>query len=87
MSNSDLLKIISKPWLDINDIKLIADCGDSSARKLIEEIETRVTESGRKLPPSKRKLVPTKLVLDYLCVDINYVIENIRAMEECNYVS
>ena len=87
MNNSDLLNIISKPWLDVNDIKLIADCGDSSARKIIEEIEALVTESGKKLPPSKCKLVPTSMLLDYLCIDINFIIDTAKVLEGNNYVS
>ena len=87
MSNSDLLNIINKPWLDINDIKLIANCGDSSARRIVENINTMVVDEGKILPPSKTKMVPTKLVLDYLGIDINFIIETTKVLEEKNYVS
>ncbi len=87
MNNNDFLKIICKPWLDIDDIKYIANCGDSSARRIIEDIRSSVVESGKKLPPSKKIIVPTKLVLDYLSIDVNFIVETTRLLEEKGYVS
>lgn len=87
MSNSDFLNTICKPWLDKNDIMKIANCGDSSARKIIDEICSSIIESGKKVPPSKKKIVPTQLVLNYLSIDVNFLVETTKVLEEQGYVS
>ena len=73
MCNEDLLKLIEKPWLSVEDIKRICECGASSARKIVKDIENQVISSGKNLPPTKKKLVPTNLVLDYLNIDVEYL--------------
>lgn len=87
MSNNELLDIISKPWLDVKDIKKIALCGDNAARKIMKEISQSILSSGKKLPPSKKKIIPTKDVLDYLGIDIDYLIEIKKILEGNTYGS
>ena len=87
MNNKELLKLIERPWLSIEDIKTICFCGDSSARKIVKDIEEQVVSNGKNLPPSKKKLVSTNLVLDYLGIDVEYLRKNQQIKEENAYVS
>lgn len=73
MKYKDLLELISKPWIDTYGIMEIAECGRNSATKIRMEIEQSIIESGKKIPVSNRKHVPTKLVVEYLGLDIDYI--------------
>lgn len=73
MEYQNMYNIISKPWLDTNDIKKICGCSTSSALLIRQEIEEKVLEMGKHLPISNRKVVPTEVALNYLGIDINYV--------------
>lgn len=73
MSYKVLSEYISKPWVDTDDIMKIACCGKNSAIKIRLEIEQQVLNSGKKLPVSSRKYIPTRLLLDYLGMDVDYI--------------
>lgn len=73
MSYKVLSEYISKPWIDTDDIMKIACCGKNSAIKIRLEIEQQVLNSGKKLPVSSRKYIPTRLLLDYLGMDVDYI--------------
>ena len=73
MSYKVLSEYISKPWIDTDDIMKIACCGKNSAIKIRLEIEQQVLNSGKKLPVSGRKYIPTRLLLDYLGMDVDYI--------------
>ena len=73
MNYKELLDIISKPWIDTNGIMEIAQCGKNSAIKIRWDIEKSILDSGLKLPKSNKRHVPTKLVLEYLGVDVEYI--------------
>ena len=73
MEYTDILKIISKPWIDTKGIMIIAECGKNTATKIRIDIENDIKLSGKKLPVSSRKHVPTKLVLNYLGLDEEYI--------------
>lgn len=75
MNYKDLLELVVKPWVDTYQIMAIAQCGKNSATKIRMEIEQSIIESGKKLPVSNKKHVPTKLVLEYLNLDLNYIKE------------
>ena len=45
------------------------------------EIEDKVKESGKRLPDSRCKVVPTLLVLDYLGIDVDSVLHLINKKE------
>lgn len=73
MTYKELLEIISKPWVTTEDIMKIASCGRNTATKIRWDIESIIIESGKKLPISNKKHVPTRLVLDYLGLDVDYI--------------
>lgn len=73
MSYVEMKELISKVWLDVDDIMLLAQCGKHSATNIRNEIEEQIVASGKKVPTGARKCVPTKLVLEYLGLDIDYI--------------
>ena len=68
-----MIDIISKPWIDTSGIMELAQCGRYSATKLRVGIEQKILESGKNLPQSSKKSVPTKMVLEYLGLDEDYI--------------
>ena len=73
MDYVEMKELISKVWLDVDDIMRLAQCGKHSATNIRNEIEDQIVASGKKVPTGARKCVPTKMVLDYLGLDIDYI--------------
>ncbi len=74
MSYLELYNTILKPWSSIKEISLIANCGRDTAIKIRNEIEKQISDSGKRIPHSKTILVPTKKVIEYLGLDLDYII-------------
>ena len=75
MSYKDMEQLILKPWIDTYGIMRLAECGKNTAIKIRSEIEQNIIDSGMKVPVARKKKVPTKLVLEYLGLDENYIIQ------------
>lgn len=73
MNYKDMYALIEKPWIDVNDIMKLAQCGKYSATRIRGEIEEQIISSGKRIPSSCRKCVPTKLLLEYLGLDVDYI--------------
>lgn len=73
MSYKEIINVIQKPWIDVEGIMKIAQCGKYSATRIRSEIEEQIIASGKKIPSSCRKRVPTKLLLDYLGLNEDYI--------------
>lgn len=73
MDYKEMSKLIEKPWIDVNGIMQIAQCGKYSATRIRSELEEQIVASGKKIPSSCRKRVPTKLLLDYLGLNEDYI--------------
>ena len=73
MDYKKLLELISKPWIDTNGIMEVALCGRNTATRIRIEIEQTILESGKKIPISNKKHVPTRLLLEYLGLDEEYI--------------
>lgn len=73
MTYNRLLKVINKLWLTTEDIMLIAECGRNNAIKIRTEVEKMILAEGKHIPVSNKKRVPTKLVLEYLGLDEEYI--------------
>lgn len=82
MTYTELYKIISKPWVSVKEIRQIAECSRDTATKIRNIIEEQIIKSGKTLPNSKTKYVPTRYVLQYLDMDENYITE--RALQDKN---
>ena len=75
LSYGEMKEIISKAWLNCEDIMKLANCGKHSATSIRNEIEQQIIDGGKKVPKSLSKCVPTHLVLEYLGLDANYICE------------
>jgi len=73
MNNEELLKIISKPWASVSDIKLIAGCGRDNATKIRDTIIRNIKDSGGFLLYSKQIIVPMQMVVELLGIDIDFL--------------
>ena len=73
MSYKEIINVIQKPWVDVERIMQVAQCGKYSATRIRTEIEEQIIASGKKIPSSCRKRVPTKLLLDYLGLNEDYI--------------
>ena len=80
MSYKEIINVIQKPWIDVEGIMKIAQCGKYSATRIRSEIEEQITASGKKIPSSCRKRVPTKLLLDYLGLSEDYIYSVVSRM-------
>ena len=84
MSYTKLYSIISKPWIDTNEICILCNCSLCNAIKIRKEVEVKVKEMGKRIPISTHKVVPTKVALDYLCIDEEYVYQMACKENELN---
>ena len=73
MDYNEMSKLIEHPWIDVNGIMKIAQCGKYSATRIRSELEEQIVASGKKIPSSCKKRVPTKLLLDYLGLNEDYI--------------
>ena len=73
MDYKEMSKLIEHPWIDVNGIMKIAQCGKYSATRIRSELEEQIVASGKKIPSSCKKRVPTKLLLDYLGLNEDYI--------------
>lgn len=76
----ELYKIICEPWISISGIRQIARCSRDTAINIRNNIERQIINSGKNLPNCKTRYVPTRLVLEYLCLDEEYISQ--MAMQE-----
>lgn len=67
--------LIDKVWLNTEDIQKLCNCSRKSAMDIRREVEDKIKESGKRLPTAKCKVVPTMIVLDYLGIDVNTVLD------------
>lgn len=75
MNYKEMANVVSKVWINSNDIMKICNCGKNTAIKIRQNVEKNIIESGKYVPPSMIKYVPTKLVLEYVGLDEDYIFE------------
>lgn len=73
MDYKEMANVVSKVWINSNDIMKICNCGKNTAIKIRRDVEKVITDSGKLVPPSMIKYVPTKLVLEYIGLDEEYI--------------
>lgn len=74
MNYEYVCSLIDKVWLTTEDIQKLCNCSRNSAMTIRKEVENIVKESGKRIPISKFRVVPTLLVLDYLGIDVETVL-------------
>lgn len=82
MNDNYLLYLVDKVWTSTEDIQKLCNCSRNSAMTIRREVEEIVKSSGKRLPISRCKVVPTKIVLDYLSIDINDVLNRKKSLLE-----
>lgn len=65
--------VVSKVWINSNDIMKLCNCGKNTANKIRQDVEKIIVDNGKVIPPSVVKYVPTKLVLEYIGLDEDYI--------------
>ena len=75
MNYKEMEQLILKPWIDTYGIMQLAECGKNTAIKIRLKIEKHIIDSGLRIPIARKKKVPTRLVLEYLGLDENYIIQ------------
>lgn len=76
LSYTKLFETISKPWASIDEIRIMANnCGRDTAIDIRNNIQKKIKKEGKELPRSKKIVVPTKYVLEYLNLDLEYIIK------------
>ena len=80
----ELFAIVSKQWANVNDIKQLCGNGRDKARQIRNEIEHDIVTSGKKLLAGKEKKVPMSKVIDYLNLDIDYIVNMAMLEKEIN---
>lgn len=73
MNYKEMLEIVSKVWINSNDIMKLCNCGKNTANKIRQDVEKIIVDNGKVVPPSVVKYVPTKLVLEYIGLDEDYI--------------
>lgn len=73
MNYKEMLEIVSKVWINSNDIMKLCNCGKNTANKIRQDVEKIVIDNGKVIQPSVVKYVPTKLVLEYIGLDEDYI--------------
>lgn len=73
MNYKEMLEIVSKVWINSNDIMRLCNCGKNTANKIRQDVEKIIIDNGKVIPPSVVKYVPTKLVLEYIGLDEDYI--------------
>jgi len=84
MTYGELFAMISKHWANISDIKQLCGNGRDNARRIRNEIELDIKNSGKKLLYGKEKKVPMSKVIDYLNMDIEYIAKMAMLEKEIN---
>ena len=74
MSYLELYQLILKPWASVKEISLIENCGRDSAIKIRNMIEQEIIKDGKRLPIGKTIVVPTKKVIVFLGLDLDYIV-------------
>ena len=75
MNNEFVCTLIDKVWMDTEDIKKLCNCGWRAATSIRNEVEDQVKESGKRLPGTKRKVIPSLLTLEYLGIDVDKALD------------
>ncbi len=70
MDAKETLKLISKQWCDLNDLRKLTGLGKNSAIKLKNEIKIDLENKGYLLP---NKLLPMNEVVNYLKINVSYL--------------
>lgn len=72
-SNLMKLRTLSKQWAGVQDIMILADCGENKASKIRREIEQEILAEGKTLP--RDKVVPMARAVKWLGLNEDRIIK------------
>ena len=75
MNYKEMAELVSKVWINSDGIMQLCNCGKNTAIKIRQDVEREIIDSGKLIPPSMTKYVPTQLVLERVGLDANYILE------------
>lgn len=78
METDEILKLISKQWCNLEDLKKLTGLGKNSLLKIKKEIRNNL--NNKSIP---NKLLPMNEVVKYLNIDIDYL-KKLNRKEELN---
>ena len=82
-----MLKTMSNPWASLEVIKALANnCGKDSAKRIRDTIIQQIRDENKDVPYSKTIVVPTKRVIEYLDLDVDYIKEMALKEQELEYM-
>lgn len=81
---TELFKCISTAWSSTEDIMLIANCGRGPATNIRNQIIEKIKDEGKRIPRGKKILIPTKMVVEFLELDIEYITMMAQKEQEFN---
>ena len=73
MSYTELFNKVSRTWGSVKEIMDIANCCKEIATHIRDNIIKTIRLENKDVPCTKRKVVSTKRVLEYLDLDIEYI--------------
>lgn len=65
--------MVSKAWSTVDDIMVIAGCGRTGATTIRETVIENIRKENKEIPYCKRRVVPTKRVIELLDLDVDYI--------------
>lgn len=74
MNYNYVYSLLNKLWVNTEEIQKLCNCSRNSAMTIRREVEKMVEDSGKRLPTARHKVVPTMMLLDYLGIDVNTVL-------------
>ncbi len=85
MNCIEISNILSKQWANVNDIKIIANCGRDNATIIRDTIRQSILNDGYFLPTCKEKVVPMEKVINYLNINVDFIFS--QAEKQLNLIS
>lgn len=79
ISNKERLRLLLQPWIKTEELALILGCSKTTASTRMSEIHKRIMSKGKR---TLRGCASSKEVIEYLELDINELIENVRIENE-----
>ena len=66
-------KVLNKPWLSTEDLMIIIPLGQTAVNNFRKELTDEMDKNGEFYFKSRPKLVPTKKVIEKLCIDVSLI--------------
>lgn len=79
ISNKERLRLLLQPWIKTEELALILGCSKQTASARMSEIHKRIMQKGKR---TLRGAASSKEVIEYLEIDIQEIIDNVKIEQE-----